>query len=311
MKLVPSLFALPILCMAVGAQAADTPQQLPDRPAAVLANQEGRWSSVVGAIGDAPIVNDNGNRSTLKGKMRIVVTPGGHYGGGFVTISDVYSKDIQRTNDPTLEADMADSMPEDMDATTQTLKANLTPDTDIPGAYAVFISSPPEQESKAVPSLAVLLREIGDLKAGVQAPISVVLPKRESGWNLLVFAGGRQVRSTDMGRLLPAYFDKLESDSLGKTIADRNAKGADAPIAIFREMPLGLPEAIVAKYKGKTIKVGITVGSDGRVTQAAPVGLDDADLSDAISKGFSHWLFVPPVKNGTSSPGNAILPVKL
>jgi hypothetical protein len=39
--------------------------------------------------------------------------------------------------------------------------------------------------------------------------------------------------------------------------------------------------------------------------------LDDADLSDAISKGFSHWLFVPPVKNGTSSPGNAILPVKL
>jgi hypothetical protein len=280
-----------------------------------VTNSNGNWLVVVGAKGSAPIVVADGNPVALTPKARIMLTPGGHYARGFVTISDLISRDVQRTNDPDLAVDMEDTMQTQMEPVSETFKANLTPDVDIPGAYALLIDSPHPKSPDAPASIAVIAHDLGDLKAGMLTQLSVVLPKigptGESGWGILVFAGGRQVRSTGMGQILPRYFDWNETLALKKSIAERVAKGADAPIAEFRQMPLGLSKEIMAKYHGTSIKVEISIGADGSVLQAAPVGMSDPDLSGAISAGFAKWLFLPPIKNGAAVPGSVIVPLNL
>lgn len=310
-----SLLALPFLTIAAGAQTSADSQKLPDRPAVAVASQGSDWKAVVGAEGSAPIIASDGNAVTVKGPTRLMLLPGGKYGRGFITISDLLTKDVQKTNDPDVAADMEDTMASNMEPTSETLKASLTSDTDIPDAYALIIANRASAKLDAPPTLAIYVSNLGDLKAGATSNLSVVLPKVDPGyatdWNILVYSGGKQVRSTDMGKILPAYFDKIDTFQLKKTIADRVSKGADAPIASFRQMPLGLPASVLAKYHGTQIKVAINVGPDGHVTQASPVGLNDADLSEAISRGFARWLFVPPMKNGALASGSAIIPVKL
>ena len=114
-----------------------------------------------------------------------------------------------------------------------------------------------------------------------------------------------------MGAVLPGYFDRIETAALKKRIAERQEKGVDKPLAAFRQMHFSLPEAIKTKYHGTTVKVEVRVGTDGRVLWARPVGLSDADLTEALNKGFSTWLFVPPMKDGALVPGSAVVPLTL
>jgi hypothetical protein len=304
------LVALPVLTLAIGAQAIAL-SQLPDRPAAAITNYKDTWLPVVGADHNAAIVVFNGNAVTLGAGAGIVLTVGDRYADGFVTIKDAYSSDVPFTND----AQTAASMANEVKSTSVRLQAGLTSDIDIPDAYALLITYPPSKSPDAPPILAVMVQGIGDLKAGVAAHLSAVLPKLEQeegqGWSILVFDAGRQVRSTGMGALLPGYFDRIEAISLKKRIAERVEKRADAPIAVFRQMPLGLPDPIKAKYHGTTIKVEVRVSVEGRVVSAKPVGLTDPDLWEALSRGFANWLFLPPVKDGALAPASAVIPLKL
>ena len=68
---------------------------------------------------------------------------------------------------------------------------------------------------------------------------------------------------------------------------------------------------VKAKYHGTTIKVEVRVGAEGRVVWARPVGLSDAELVEALNKGFANWLFLPSMKDGVVVPGSAIIPLKL
>jgi hypothetical protein len=310
MNSIRCLVALPFLALAVGAQTATT-AQLPDRPAAAITNYKDTWLPVVGADQNAPIVVFNGNPVTLGSGAGIVLTVADRYANGFVTIKDAFCSDVPVTNDAQTAAEMAN----EMKPTSEILQASLTADVDIPDAYALLITYPPSKTPDAAPMLAVVTQSVGDLKAGVGAHLRAVLPKlgqeEGKGWSILVFDAGRQVRSSGMGELLPGYFDRIEASTLKKRIAERLEKRVDAPIAAFRQMPLGLPEPIKAKYHGTTIKVEIRVSVDGRVVSAKPVGLADPDLWEALGRGFSTWLFLPPVKDGALVPASAIIPLKL
>ncbi|HMD61826.1 MAG TPA: hypothetical protein VKG78_10355 [Opitutaceae bacterium] len=304
------LLALPAVTLTIAAQTAPAPQ-LPDRPAVAMTRYKDNWLPIVGADANAPIVVANSNPVTVSASAGIVLSVGDRYASGFVKIEDVYASDVPVTNDPVTAA----SNPNEFKVTAVDLKAKLTPDVDIPDAYALLIAYPPDQDANSQPKLAVMVHKIGDLTAGKQTSMSARLPKlgqdEGPGWSILVFDAGRQVRSTGMGELLPGYFDRTDLISLKKRIADRVAKGADAPIAVFRQMPFSLPEAVRAKYHGTTIKVEVRAGADGHVVWARPVGLSDADLVDALNKGFGAWLFLPPVKDATAIPGSAIIPIPL
>jgi hypothetical protein len=309
MNSIRHLLTLPMLTLAVGAQTVPSPK-LPDRPAAALTMYKGNWAPVVGADGNAPIVVANGTQVTLANNAGIVLSVGDRYADGFVTLANVQVIDVPTQNGPE-----AASMSIEMKSTHVYYSVDLTPDVDAPDAYALLISYPPNQHSDAPPALATVLHQIGNLTAGKRTHMKVVLPKLNEadgpGWNCLVFTAARQVRSTGMGELLPDYFNRIETASLKKRIADRIAKGVDAPIAAFRQLPLGLPDPIKAKYHGTTVKVDIKVNSDGRVVSARPVGLSDPDLSDSLQKGFADWLFLPPVKDGEATSGNAMIPLKM
>lgn len=301
------IIALPLLALATSAQ---TTPQLPDRPAAAITNYKDTWLPVVGTAADAAVVVSNGSTVTLGKNAGIVLTVGDRYADGLVTAKDVFSTDVPASSD--LQEAATSST---LKSTMVTLQADLTSDVDIPDAYALLISYPPSKTPDAAPMLAVVPHTIGDLKAGVQKHISAVLPKfgRDEGpaWSILVFDAGRQVRSTTMGEILPGYFDRIEAASLKKRIAERAEKRADAPIAVFRQMPLGLPDAVKAKYHGTTLKVEVRVSVDGHVVSAKPVGVADPELWEALNKGFSTWLFLPPVKDGNLVPTSAVIPVKL
>jgi len=310
MKSIYRYAALPILTLGLGAQTTPSPQ-LPDRPAAALSKYKDSWAPVIGAEAGAPIIAANGSPVTLESTSGIALSVGDHYADGFVTVTDTHSTDVPMTNDAEAAATMATSVR----ATAVTFEANLVPDIDIPGAYALLVCSPPDQKADAPPSLAVMACQIGDLQAGKQKHLALVLPKLRDdegpGWTVLVFSAGREVRSTGMSGVLPAYFDRIETLSLRKRIAERVAKGSDAPIAVFRQMPLGLPDELKAKYHGTTVKAEVSVNAEGGVVSAAPVGMSDPDLSAAIGRGFAYWLFLPPVKNGAAAPASAIIPLKM
>jgi hypothetical protein len=301
------LIALPFLALATGAQ---TPPQLPDRPAAAITNYKDTWLPVVGTVNSAAVVVFSGSPVTLGLNTGIMLSVGDHYADGFVTVKDVSLNDVPASTD--LEAAATTST---LKATTETLQANLTSDVDIPDAYALLITYVPSKTPDAAPKLAVVPHTIGDLKAGVQKHLLAVLPKfdedENTAWSILVFDAGRQVRSTTMGEILPGYFDRIDAASLKKRIAERADKRVDAPIAIFRQMPLGIPDAVKAKYHGTTMKVEVRVSAEGHVVSAKPVGIADTDLWEALNKGFSTWLFLPPVKDGVLTPASAIIPVKL
>ncbi len=283
------LFVLPILTLTIGAQ---TTPQLPDRPAAAITNYKDAWLPVVGTDNNAAVVVSGGNPVTLGKNAGIVLTVGDRYADGYVTVKDVFTSDVPVTNDAQTAATMAN----EMKPTSVTLEATLTSDIDIPDAYAFLITYPPTKTPDAAPMLAVVAHTIGDLKAGVAAHLSAVLPKLDQeegkGWSILVFDAGRQVRSSTMGEVLPGYFDRIEAASLKKRIADRIEKRVDAPIAVFRQMPLGLPDAVKTKYHGTTLKVEIRVSIEGRVISARPVGLADPDLWELRSKQFRQISFI-------------------
>jgi hypothetical protein len=308
MKSIRCLVSLPILALSIGAQAfADT--QLPDRPAAALTMYKDKLCPVLGAQGNAPIIVADGNQVVLGAGASIALSVGDRYADGFVKIDDLFTADVPPSNDPN---DIASN---EMKASQVDVKATLTPDIDIPDAYAILIAYPPSKNPDAAPVLAAVVHKIGDLAAGRPTRISVRLPKlgQEEGpaWSILVFDAGRQVRSTGMDALLPGYLDRLETAALKKRIADRLGKGVDAPIAVLRPMPLSLPDTVKAKYHGTTVKVEVRVGVDGRVVWARPVGLSDTELFEALNRGFSNWLFLPPMKDGALAPGSAIIPLKL
>jgi hypothetical protein len=304
------LAALPLLCVGVCAQTGSGPQ-LPDRPAIALSNYKDSWVPVVGVDAGGPVALDNGGKVSLAPNARIMLSVGDRYADGFVTISDAHLTNAPGTTDP----DMAEAMDYDMKSTVENYEADLTSDTDIPKAFALFVLPLPPLKADSPPRIAVLARSIGDLQAGKQTHLSAKLPKIGPAdgpdWIALVYYAGRQVRSTGMSSVLPQYFDGVEATSLKRRIAERVAKGADAPIAVFREMPLGLNAALEAKYHGSTVKVMVDVNAEGQVVSAKPEGVSDPDLSAAVSRGFGTWLFVPPVKEGSSAPGSAVIPLKM
>jgi hypothetical protein len=315
MNTVRCFVALAFLAFAAGSRATAQPAKLPDRPAAAVTNWNGSWLPVVGADGSAPIVNSQGTPVTVKGKSTVMLTPGSRYAGGFVTISDVNSTDVPRTNSPSEEVDLAETMQADMEPVSEVLRASLSSDIDIPAAYAVLIAYPVNPSPDSPQPLAVVLHSLGNLTAGTQLGMSVVLPKLgvggDSAWSILIFSAGRQVRSTGMGRILPDYFDRIETFNLRRTLSQQVSKGADERISVFREMPLGLPATLVTRYHAKTINVEISVGADGRVSSARPLGVNDDVLANALTDGFSRWLFLPSIRHGVPEPGSVILPLKL
>jgi hypothetical protein len=304
------LLTLPVLAVAVSGQTAPE-THLPDRPAIALSKYNQSWVPVVGVAAGVPVALDNGGKVSLAANAGMILSVGDRYADGFVTVANANLTVAPGAVDP----DMAEAMDSDMKSNAEDYEADLTSETDIDNAYALFVLPRPSQKPDALPRLAVVARPIGEMKAGKLTHLSAKLPNiAQTGgqdWTVLVYDSGRQVRSTGMGTVMPTYFDQIEATSLKKRIAERVAKGSDAPIAVFRQMPLGLPSDIEAKYHRTTVKVMVGVDSDGHVVSAKPEGLSDPELADAVAKGFGTWLFIPPVKAGAAAPGSAIIPLRM
>jgi hypothetical protein len=304
-----ALVAVPLLATALAAQT-DAGAPLPDRPAVALSRYKDAWVPVVGVEGGAPVALDNSGRVTLPPDSGIALSVGSRFADGFVTVGQAHFTDVPSTTDP----DTAEAMAFDMKSGVQTFEADLTADAEVPGAYALFVRTQAPAKPEEAPRLMVISKPIGDLQPGRATHVSARLPKPPDGatdWNLLVFTAGRQVRTTGMGAVMPAYFDRMEAVALRRRIAEREEKHESAPLAVFREMPLGLPDTVEAKYRGETVKVRVAVNADGQVTSATPVGVDDPGLSAALGRGFGTWLFVPKVKDGAPEPASAIVPLKM
>jgi len=303
------LLALPVLAAGALAQPASA-NPLPDRPAIALARYKESWTPIVGFEAGSPVALDSGGKVTLPAAAGILLSVGDRFADGFVTISDRRTTDVAQTADP----DMAEDPTMNARLGTELYEATLTSDTDLPAAYAILVTPAPPQ-ADAQPRMAALVRPIGHLEAGKPALLSVQVPKlgQEGGpdWTVLVYSAGREVRSTGMGEVMAPYFDRIETAALDKRIADRNGRGANEPLAVFREMPLGLPKDVEAKYRGSTVKVKVEVDARGRVVSAKPEGVDDPELSQAVEKGFGAWLFLPPERNGAPAAGSAIVPLRL
>jgi hypothetical protein len=312
MPLMNALTRLALLSTPVFALAAQAAPEasLPDRPAAAVSKYKDNWAPVVAAHSSLPVVMVDKSQVVLEANAPILLTIGEHYSPGFVTIKDINLTDIAPTND--LEQAATDS---NMKATAETFDATVESDTDLSNAYAVLIASPQKEAPDAPPSLAVRVSEIGDMTAGKSNHLSVRLPKVRFGgerdWSLLIFSGGLEVRSTNMGELLTGYFDRMETISLKKKIAERIAQGKDVPISVFRRMPLNIPDDIKAKYHGQKIKVQMTVGPDGHVVSATAEGIDDPELTEALTKAFAPLLFLPQVKGGVAVSATAPVPITL
>jgi hypothetical protein len=305
--------ALPFLALGSAAQAAPDPQ-LPDRPAAAIAKYKDNMLPIVDVQGSYPMVVEDGNQVALDRDAGIVLSLGERYADGFVTISDVTQTDVQMASNE-IDRDVGASLGAGEKAGPVAFEANLTADRDVWDAYALLVSLRPDQGPDKPPMLAVVAQQIGNLSAGKQKHLSVRLPglsgEARPVWGVLVFSAGRQVRSTGMGEILPVYFDRLENSLLKRLIAQRVTRGVDAPIAAYRQMPLGLPDAVAARYRGTTVKVEVRVGADGRVVYARPLEVSDPELSSALSRGLATWLFVPPVKGGAVAPASAIIPLRM
>lgn len=309
MNAIRRLIFLPVLALAASALAEPSPQ-LPDRPAAALSKYKDNWVPVVGADGNVPVVSVGGSEVVLEGNSAIILSVGDHFADGFVTVTDVDLADIP----PSTDAEEA-ATTTNLQATREVFKASLVSDIDVPNAYAIVVGSPPGQKPDSQPTLAVRVSRIGDLQAGKLAHISVAINKlsgrEEPKWSVLVFSGGRQVRSSGMSEVMPAYFDRVENQSLKRRIAERVAKGTDAQVAAFRQLPLGIPDAVKAKYHGTTVNVTVSFSAEGRVVSAVPVGSSDPELAEAVGRGFGTWLFLPPVKAGAAVASSAIIPLKM
>ena len=310
MKTPKCLIVLPLLTLAIGAQEIPAPQ-LPDRPAAAITRYKGDWIPVVGADFDAPVVMDSGKPVTLGKAAPIMITLGEAYAPGFVTIASVYTSDVPVANDAATAAQMAT----DMRATVVLLVADLSSDVTVPDAYALLVACPPGLKPGDPPQLAAMVHRIGELAAGKPFHLSVRLPKitqeEGPGWCVLVCSEGRQLRSTGMDMLLPGYFDRLENVALRRRIEARADKGVDAPIAVFRQMPLGLPDEVRSRYRGMTVNVDVRVNLEGRVVWVKPINVNDPELTTLLMKGFATWLFLPPVREGSLASGKVIVPIKL
>src|ERR1019366_4024059 len=209
------LVALPMLTLAIGAQTVPNSQLL-DRPAVALSNYKDNWVPVVGVNGDSLIVTANGSPVVIEGRAGIALSVGDRYANGFVTISDVSSRDVPAINDPeTAATNASDFKPKSV-----IFALDMESDIDVPNAYTLFIAVPHDQSPDAPPALAIIARQIGDIYAGKQIHLSFQLPKlgQDEGkeWTALVFAAGRQMRSTGMNQVLPAYFEGIESYGLRK-----------------------------------------------------------------------------------------------
>lgn len=312
MNLPRRLLALQFLVLASGAHAAMPVVPLPDRPAIAITRHEDAWVPVVGADGYCPVIASNGGTVTVRGGARIILTPGDRYADGSITISDVSATDVPVTTDP----DIAENMPTIMDTTSEVFRATLTSSVDVAKAYVLLLSySEDAGNPDTPPVLAVVPDKVGELKAGEPKAFSIVLPKPKSGqrpgWSVLVYVAGRQMRSTGMDAVLPRYFNRIEHIALKRRIDERIAKGADAQVSALRELPIVVPDAIRGKYRGKSIRVEIRVGTDGQVESVRTLGVSDEALTDALQRTFANWLFVPPLRNHALEQGNVIIPLRM
>jgi hypothetical protein len=182
-------------------------------------------------------------------------------------------------------------------------------------SYVLLVNCLIDPNPDVPPTLAVVPDKLGPLKAGTPTSFSIVLPKPKgggsSGWAILVFSEGRQLRSTGMGKILPAYFDRIDHISLHRRIEERVQKGVDAPLAAFRELPLTLPDALKERYHGKSIKVEIQVGASGTVESVRSLSTVDPEMGGALSAIFANWLFLPALKDHTLVSGTVIIPLTI
>jgi hypothetical protein len=308
MKRTPLLSLLPLFALALGARAATV---LPDRPAVVMAQNGSAWQPVVDVDAMAPVVavDKSGATQKLAPTAHLVLTVGGKFGPGFVTVKDT-DPDETAAKDP-------DAYGQAMSGASSTVifGTTLNSDTDLSNVFVALYFEQPSSGPDKPPSVAVVIRPVGALSAGKDFRLKSPLPSLEkipnAEWRVLVFSGPLEVHSTGMADVLPSYFDRVEHFSLARDIAARAAKGADAKLEVFRRVPLNLPDAVQAKYHGQTVSVDLGIAEDGSVSSLEPVNQRDPDLKDALQKGLGLWLFLPAVKGGKTTASHVVIPLKM
>jgi hypothetical protein len=303
LSIVPLFFAIVYPNAAARAQAQTivfSGSRLPGpRPVAVYARYHGVRYPVVGAKGTTPLVLVDGHKLTADFEQGIAFGAGDVYAPGSVSIQNLKASYV------TLETVLEDyGSLKDHSAFGLDFEATLIADHRLEDVYVVFIAFDRAQELQedAKPQFIAYVKSVGTLTPEKPRRMfqhfNNLWSKKASYCCVEVFSGGRQVKCSGSIDSFDIFLDQVERYNLRSTIEARS-KGPDVPPALFRSVPLDLPDSLKMKYGGKFVRVKIDISDDGTVADMTPVDFNDSDLAACLGRSIRCWLFLPRVSHGT------------
>ncbi|OIR04348.1 hypothetical protein GALL_135480 [mine drainage metagenome] len=260
----------------------------------VYAKRHGSWEPVIRVLGDIPYVLD-GDRLAPANPGEFAMRPITQYHKGMpppviinVDNVDVGSQGIQFVGDSQVINNQFD------------ISIKITSPIDLANVYVVFVISG-ERGRKSI-----LVREVGDLKAGEPDFFEYHVPiASEMGpfrYRVRFFSNG-----------LELFFPSEGWGYINAEVAQRirvETEGVDRenprPYVIAHPE---IPESVIKSGKKKTVLVHATILASGVVPDAHAAAGTPADVADAAVKAIENSYFLPKIVDGFAQNCNVSIPV--
>jgi hypothetical protein len=276
--------------------------KMPEIPAKILARFQGSPRPAVGAKKGRFIVLVDDRLETADPDAPLILSVGDGYALGFVTITESKMTRYHGTDNEQLYT---------------AFEGKVTSQTELTRVLLVVVAFTYNEyrdyttiSSRDRPFAFTMMAEpIDHLAAGKPKKVSVsfpalkTAPEENSLWTAVVFANGRQVRTTGVSNMLPWFFE-AQSRCNHRRLLDERGKRGTAPVEIYRNLPLDAPPEIKTKYGGQTVVVMLEIDRTAHITGIQLPETDDPQLRDFLYDRMAKlWLFLPCVREGENQTG--------
>lgn len=309
MKKSNSIHFLRFTCLAVAGsllalQAGTAADVAPRRPAQAFASYHGTMLPIVGADDQQPRVMSDGDEVDADLPAEISIGLGKEFAAVAVEIQ----------SRPVTGWDMSDEGAViNPDSESINFRGSLTANADLKDVYVVVLIYDAGADLTNPVKFRGTVSEVGTLQGAKPKTFDVAVPaiKEPGPWRstVLVFADGLEVATNSEDVVVAHHLDALDRATLATKIEKRNG-GPNAPLALERNFPVGLSDDLRLAYSGQTVKVRLSVGTDGNVEGVELAEIEDAALQAVLAKQLSLWLFLPAVKGGEAVAQEVVLPLK-